>query len=355
MCHHRRLQPLSVEVINSTSASAVIPVFYKLFSFVGTIPTVIRIDNGPPFNGQDWANFAEHMGFKHRRVTPLWPRENGEAERFMRTVMKGVRIAHAQGKTGGTSYTSSCAITERLHTRQQESRHARSCSTAQYKPDYHKLKPKVDSIWMKEQRDKDQQEKCNMTQYADTRNNARSRNLTIGDSVLVKQPKTNKFSSYYDSNPFKIVAINGSMITAARDNGKTITGNYQEAVVESYNQTGGRSVEHAARTTKQGGGGASSVPPVQLNRRRSVEHAARTTKQGEKESDDSETAGPPARQRQPATATAAPVAATPAVELAAPPAAAATMPNRRYPDRTRRPLVVSMILLINNTNTLFRL
>ena len=61
----------AVEVINSTSASAVIPVFDKLFSFVGTIPTVIRTDNGPPFNGQDWANFAKHMGFKHRRVTPL--------------------------------------------------------------------------------------------------------------------------------------------------------------------------------------------------------------------------------------------------------------------------------------------
>ena len=77
----------------------------------------------------------------------------------------------------------------------------------------------------KELYDKDQQGKSKMKQYADARNNARSRNLTIGNSIFVKQPKINKFSSYYDSNSFKIVAINGSMKKAARYNGKTITCN----------------------------------------------------------------------------------------------------------------------------------
>ena len=95
----------------------------------------------------------------------------------------------------------------------------------------------------KELRDKDQQQKSKMKQFADPRDNARSCNLTISDSVLVKQPKINQFSSYYDSNPFKIVAINGSMITVARDNSKTITCNVSHSKKLSssgppYNQTG---------------------------------------------------------------------------------------------------------------------
>ena len=31
------------------------------------------------------------MGIDHRRITPLWPRENVETERFMRTVKKVIR------------------------------------------------------------------------------------------------------------------------------------------------------------------------------------------------------------------------------------------------------------------------
>ena len=75
------------------------------------------------------------------------------------------------------------------------------------------------------------------------------------------------------------------------------------------------------------------MPLVQPNRGRSVERAARTTKQWEEESDDSETDEPP--DRQPATAaapaaapaaaaTAAPIAAAPAAAPAAASAAAAT-------------------------------
>ena len=36
------------------------------------------------FQGSEFAYFAKHMGFKHRKVIPLWPRANGECERFMR-------------------------------------------------------------------------------------------------------------------------------------------------------------------------------------------------------------------------------------------------------------------------------
>ena len=63
------------------------------------MPQVVKSDNGPPFNGHEFAQFADYLGFKHRRVTPLWPEANGEVERFM---------------TGSKRCTSSCETIEQL-------------------------------------------------------------------------------------------------------------------------------------------------------------------------------------------------------------------------------------------------
>ena len=75
----------------------VIPVFDKVMSMFG-IPGVLKSDNGPPFNSVQLQSFAAHMGFKHRKVTPYWPRANGEAERFMRNLGKVVKAASSEGK-----------------------------------------------------------------------------------------------------------------------------------------------------------------------------------------------------------------------------------------------------------------
>ena len=56
---------------------------------------VVKSDNGPPFNGDEFAKFASVLGFRHRKVTPLWPRANGEVERFVKTLKKCIKAAKA--------------------------------------------------------------------------------------------------------------------------------------------------------------------------------------------------------------------------------------------------------------------
>ena len=55
---------------------------------------MVKSDNGPPFNSDDFQNFARHLGFTHRKVTPLWPQANGEVEHFMGPLMKMIRAAY---------------------------------------------------------------------------------------------------------------------------------------------------------------------------------------------------------------------------------------------------------------------
>ena len=86
-----------VEPVSSISASAVIPKLDKLFATSGT-PCVVKSDNCPPFNGEEFAKFASALCFKHRRVTPLWLRANGEVKRLVKTLEKCNKAAKAKGK-----------------------------------------------------------------------------------------------------------------------------------------------------------------------------------------------------------------------------------------------------------------
>ena len=81
-----------VEIVHYTSSNTVTPKLHAIFARQG-IPSELRSDNGPPFNGDEFASFASYLGFKHRRITSLWPGANGEVERFMKTLGKAIRAA----------------------------------------------------------------------------------------------------------------------------------------------------------------------------------------------------------------------------------------------------------------------
>ena len=84
-----------VETITSTSARAIIPKLHvdAIFARQG-IPEVLKSNNTTPFSGHEFRKFTEYLEFEHRRITPYWPKANGEAERFMQTIEKCVRTAH---------------------------------------------------------------------------------------------------------------------------------------------------------------------------------------------------------------------------------------------------------------------
>ena len=86
-----------VEVIKSTAAKEEKPALEKLLATHG-IPEEIKSDNGPPFNGAEFHWFSEEKGFIHRRVTPLWPESNGQAENLVKTMNKSTVTSHLDGK-----------------------------------------------------------------------------------------------------------------------------------------------------------------------------------------------------------------------------------------------------------------
>ena len=86
-----------MEPVNSTAVSAAIPKLDQIFSTFRT-PDTLESDNGPPFTSSEFAMFAQTLGFKHRKVTLLWPRTHGEVERFVKTLKKHVKVSKVQGQ-----------------------------------------------------------------------------------------------------------------------------------------------------------------------------------------------------------------------------------------------------------------
>jgi hypothetical protein len=61
---------------------------------------------------------------------------------------------------------------------------------------------------------KQNEQKQRGKRYADSRRHTRTSKLRVGDRVLVRQKKTNKFSTNFSPTPYTIVAIKGSKVVA---------------------------------------------------------------------------------------------------------------------------------------------
>ena len=215
-----------VEILSNISARTVLPKMENIFARQG-IPEKIKTDNGPPFNGKDFHNFAQQYGFKHRKVTPLWPEANGEVERFMKTLNKFIRIQNINNRNWkselptflrhyrSTAHTSTkVSPFKALTGREMNSGLPKSFSLSSPSTSLKNF------IFQEDRKSKE-----NMIDYANKKRKTKPHSLNVGDSVLVKQKKINKFSSPFNPNPLTITKIKGSMITAKSNQNESITRN----------------------------------------------------------------------------------------------------------------------------------
>ena len=191
-----------IEPVTSEAACAVIPKIYKIFAMFGT-PDVLKLDNGPPL-----------LGFKHHKVTPLWPRANREVERFVKTLKKCVKAAKSDGKNWR----------KEMQAFLRNATIGVAPSTLFLKRAVRNKLPQCASAEIVRKRDTDQ--KWKMKYHADLKNYNKPCDLSIGESVLVKRPFTaSKSHTPYESNPMTIITRKVGMISAKTDQGRSVTRN----------------------------------------------------------------------------------------------------------------------------------
>lgn len=87
---------LFAAIIASTDFVSVKKVLDELFEKYGK-PRSIRQDNGPPFNGGEYADYLRLKDIDAQFSTPLFPQQNGMVERYMQIVNKAAQNALLNG------------------------------------------------------------------------------------------------------------------------------------------------------------------------------------------------------------------------------------------------------------------
>ena len=210
-----------VEIIKSVSANTVIPVLDKTLSLFG-YPKQIKTDNGSPFNSHAFSEFAKHSGFKHRRITPHWPRANAQAESFNKPLMKGIRAAVSEGKNWKQEMFK--------HLRQYRSTPHPSTGISPHMLLFgREPQTKLPQIYDQNQQNdiekqaikNDEHAKMRQKQYGDKHLKTKECDIKIGDYVIVKhESRQNKLQPSFDKNPHVVTHKNGNMITATSGNHK---------------------------------------------------------------------------------------------------------------------------------------
>ena len=204
-----------IEILNSATSRAVIPALDNMMSILG-IPEKIRTDNGPCFKSSEFSYFAKDLGFKHRKITPCWPRANGEAERMVRTLKKVLRISH-------TEHVSFKQLLNRFLRNYRATPHpstGEAPATLMFGrpmrtklPEVTKITPNPEVI------DRDNHQKEIMKMNAESRLKlVRDESyLQLGDTVLLRREGIiRKEMTPYEPEPYQVIAKNGSMVTASR-------------------------------------------------------------------------------------------------------------------------------------------
>ena len=211
------------EIVRDTSVKSIIPIVDKVFATF-SYPEVLKTDNGPQCRSELWKKFMASCGVKHRRITPLWPKANSQAESFNKPLEKAIRAAHVEHRSWKQELHKFCRM-------YRATPHCTTHFTPHFLLFNREPKTKLPELSQHthtadtQVRSTDTAAKLKMKMDAYKRHHARPCNIQPGDTVLVKQPKQNKLSTNFNPTPLQVTHTKGSMITVQRPDGSSLTRN----------------------------------------------------------------------------------------------------------------------------------
>lgn len=201
-----------MEYCRSTSFAKVRPILDSMFAAFGQVNTV-KTDNGPPFNGHEFSEYAKKKGFNHHKVTPRHPRANGECERFMRNLNKAIRIAQEENvdyKERITGMLEAYRATPHPATLKSpyELMFGRKMNLSMF-PTIQKTMDDADI------RSHHSRYKQKAKEYHDKKRNVKKSHVKLGDKVLMKNRRTDRLKPEVGT----VIGIMGHTVTVRFGNG----------------------------------------------------------------------------------------------------------------------------------------
>ena len=195
--------------------------FLDYFARAGKVSSV-KTDNGPPFNGEEFATFLKNLNIYHKLIIPHRPEANAEVESFMRVISKAVKRAEIE------NIPLREAILEAVKTKRATPHPATGMSPHQA---IHGCKmniildklPTKQTIGLSRKEQKKIQEniidsKIKAKLKHDSKRNVKDSKIAEGDIVLVRLKKNGN----PEPEKFQVISVNNTDVTAISRSGRTV-------------------------------------------------------------------------------------------------------------------------------------
>lgn len=198
------------EPTKKMDCKAVMAILERQFETWGR-PDVIKSDNGPPFNGQEFHNECRKLGIEVVHSAPYHPQENATAERSHRPMKKTMIIANVCGRNSLKALRKYVSF----HNHAPLSR----CGLSPFEiitgwkaktglPMIRPFKPEWENFW-----EKDTIEKCKQKAYADKKFGAKYSNIKVGDTVLLKNRFVGTLLPNFNLREYSVTSRTGSHVS----------------------------------------------------------------------------------------------------------------------------------------------
>ena len=209
-------------ILLSTTTEKVIECLEEIFTRQ-SYPMTLKSDNGPQFRSEEFRDYCRLNAIQHLRVTAKWAQANGEVERQNASIMKRIRIAQA----GGQDWRKELRKYIYQYRCLPHPTTGKSPAEMNYRRKFRGKLPNYtsDNYIDREVHDRDAEQKGLSRQYADSRRGARYTDVSEGDTVLLRQEKTNKFSTNFNPTPHTVLQKNGNSLVVQSPDGATYSRN----------------------------------------------------------------------------------------------------------------------------------
>ena len=212
------------EIVRSTKAASVIPCLDKIFSVHG-LPHQVISNNGPPFNSTEFARYMDMLGIQFDPMTPKWPHGSAEVKCFMQPLGKAIQTAHVENKVWQQElyrFLLQYRSTPHSTTYVPPAELLFNCTVRRKLPILH---PRKVINKHKQAQTKDKKRREYNKQYADRKRHTKPSTIDMGDTVLVRQEKQNKFTTKFNQTPYTVINQKGSEVTARSKNNHIVRRN----------------------------------------------------------------------------------------------------------------------------------
>ncbi|XP_055634193.1 uncharacterized protein K02A2.6-like [Toxorhynchites rutilus septentrionalis] len=209
---------LSVTEMKSTNARKTIEVLESVFK-EHTYPETDRTDNGPPFASEEFSNYCLSKNIRLVRSIPYWPQMNGLVERQNQGILRTLRIARTMKEDRGKAveeYVYSYNTTPHSVTGKSPMELLTGRPVKDLLPSL-----RTEPYWNRDEetRDKDIIRKMQGKLYADKRRHARTSEIVVGDTVMIKNYEIGKLETAFRPEKYTVIKKSGSDVVVLSEDG----------------------------------------------------------------------------------------------------------------------------------------